>query len=92
MTFAVLPRMAKLFQKHRHSPDPDLACTSCHGTDAEAVAYAMPHGLPPLDPARLPLDTEMGRFMKDEVAPAMADLLDKPSYGCFGCHPKVGAR
>ncbi len=102
MTFAVLPNMARLFQRFRGTRDPDLTCRSCHGADAEAVRYRMPHGLGPLDPAHLPdrnsadpEEARMARFMADEVTPAMADLLGEPLYdprtgrgfGCFGCHP-----
>lgn len=104
MTFAVLPNMARLFQRFRGTRDPDLTCRSCHGADAEAVRYEMPHGLGPLDPAHLPdrnsvdpKEARMARFMADEVTPAMADLIGMPLYdprtgrgfGCFDCHPAI---
>jgi hypothetical protein len=54
MTFAVLPNMARTFQRFAGSAAPDMTCATCHGTDAELVQYAMPHGLPALDPAHLP--------------------------------------
>ena len=89
MTFAVLPTMARLFQEHDGARDPSLTCRSCHGADAERVAYRMPHGLPPL-PAdwRGKVDARTAEFMEQRVTPAMADLLGKESYGCFGCHPR----
>ncbi len=104
MTFTVLPNMGRLFQTFRHTASPDLACTTCHGQDAEDVAYRMPHGLPPLDPAHLPdersRDPRVARtavFMRDEVTPKMADLLGVPlfdpktgrGFSCFSCHPKA---
>src|SRR5579883_2616897 len=54
MTFTVLPNMGRLFAREYGKADPDLTCRDCHGEDAEAVAYAMPHGLPALDPGHLP--------------------------------------
>jgi hypothetical protein len=82
--------MARLFQQHDRTPAPTLMCRSCHGEDAEQVAYAMPHGLPALDPRRMPDPRdERVRFMTDEVTPRMADMLgiDRPDFTCFGCHP-----
>ena len=102
MTFAVLPNMARSFQTFRGSEAPDMTCRTCHGPDAEAVAYRMPHGLPSLDPSRLPRrdarDPNLARtvrFMEDEVTPAMANLLGMPvvrpgepgGFSCFTCHP-----
>ena len=101
MTFVVLPNMARLFQQHEGKPSPDLTCRSCHGHDAEAVQYKMPHGLPALDPAHMPDPTtgdrrgRMAKFMIEEVTPMMIDLLEvapydartKQGFGCFSCHP-----
>jgi hypothetical protein len=92
MTFRVLPNMARLFQRHDGKPAPDLTCRSCHGPDAEQAAYAMPHGLPPLDPQRArDRRDERVRFMTDEVTPTMADLLgiDRADFTCFACHPRA---
>ena len=91
MTFKVLPNMAKLFQGFDGKPAPELTCRSCHGADAEQVGYAMPHGLPALDPAHMPdANGRVARFMAREVTPTMADLLgvDRASFTCFGCHPR----
>ncbi len=90
MTFRVLPNMARLFQRFQGKPVPDMTCRTCHGADAEQVAYAMPRGLPPLDPAHMPPDDRVARFMKDEVVPTMADLLgvDRARLSCFDCHPR----
>jgi hypothetical protein len=90
MTFLVLPNMARLFQRHDGRPAPDLTCRSCHGEDAEQVAYAMPHGLAALDPRHMPDPRDdRVRFMADEVTPKMADLLgiDRADFTCFACHP-----
>ncbi len=99
MTFLVLPNMAPLFQREQRHPFPDMTCRTCHGQDAEAVHYAMPHGLPALDPAHMPdrrsSDPKVARmaaFMADEVTPRMAAMLGKPDLGCFDCHTKGGAR
>jgi mono/diheme cytochrome c family protein len=102
MTWGVLPRMARLFQRHRGTEVANVTCRTCHGADAEEVAYKMPHGLPALDPKHLPdprsSDTREGRiakFMIDEVTPEMADAVGVAprdattgeGFGCFNCHP-----
>jgi hypothetical protein len=99
MTFLVLPNMARLFQEFQHAPDPNLTCRSCHGADAERVAYRMPNGLHPLDPAHMP-DPASGvaKFMTEQVTPKMIDFLgvepfDAQSgrgFGCFNCHASSG--
>ncbi len=82
MTWRVLPHMARAFQTFRKEPAPSLACTTCHGKDAEAVAYQMPHGLPALDPAHLPdpKSSEIARFMIETVTPDMAEILGEPVF------------
>ncbi len=105
MTFAVLPNMARAFQRFRGASAPDMTCRTCHGADAEKVAYEMPHGLPALDPRHMPSvdspdpkEARIAKFMFDEVTPQMADLLGVPLYdpetharfGCFSCHPSTG--
>jgi hypothetical protein len=102
MTFAVLPNMARTFQRFEGTAAPEMTCATCHGVDAEAAGYSMPRSLPPLDPARMPnsgasdpKEARMAKFMTDEVTPAMADLLGLPRYdpqtkrgfSCFSCHP-----
>ena len=89
MEFVVHPNMARLFQAHAKQPDPDMTCRTCHGADAEAVNYAMPHGLPALDPAHMPND-ETAKFMAEEVTPKMIELLGTTPqhFGCFNCHPR----
>jgi hypothetical protein len=54
MTFCVLPSMAKLFQRFERTAYPEMTCRTCHGVDGEAVRYKLPHGLSPLDPAKMP--------------------------------------
>jgi hypothetical protein len=105
MTFLILPNMAPVFQRFAQSPYPSMTCRTCHGADAEAVQYKMPHGLPALDPAHLPdahdrdpRRARLAKFMIDEVTPRMADLLSVPRYdprtktgfSCFNCHPVQG--
>ena len=89
MEFIVHPNMAQLFQENAHTTYPEMTCRTCHGADAEAVNYAMPHGLPPLDPAHMP-DTPTAKFMTEEVTPKMIVLLGttSKSFGCFNCHPR----
>jgi hypothetical protein len=92
MTFTVLPNMGRLFQRFEGKAAPDLTCRTCHGADAERVAYAMPHGLPALDPRRMPDPSgRVARFMAEEVTPQMADLLgvDRARFTCFHCHPRT---
>jgi hypothetical protein len=91
MTFRVHPNMARLFQHHDGKDAPDVTCRTCHGRDAEQVSYAMPHGLPALDPQHMPDEREPKvKFMREQVLPTMADLLgvDRGSLTCFGCHPR----
>jgi hypothetical protein len=101
MTFAVLPNMARLFQRFDGARYPTTTCRTCHGADAEAVHYAMPHGLPALDPGHLPdghdpdpRRARLAQLMIEEVTPQMADLIDVPvddgpsrQRFCFRCHP-----
>lgn len=105
MTWVVLPTMAKHFQAFTGAADATLTCRTCHGPDPESVSYRMPRELSALDPLHLPQpnDTDpRGRttkFMIETVTPTMADLLGEPLYdaktqrgfGCFKCHPAVGA-
>ena len=99
MTWVVLPNMARLFQHFENKPYPDLSCFTCHGMDAERVAYRMPRALSPLDPAHLPgeksPDPRVARvavFMENEVTPTFAEMLGKPDVSCFTCHPRAGSR
>lgn len=89
MTFAVLPNMARAFQRFRGTESPEMTCRTCHGEDAEQVAYKMPHGLPALDRARLPQpgDSPIAKFMIEEVTPQMKELLGGKEVTCFTCHP-----
>jgi hypothetical protein len=103
MTFVVLPNMAREFQAFQGKHDPDMTCRTCHGADAEQVGYAMPHGLPALDPEHVPdsngndAQVRLVKFMNDVVTPRMAELLDvapydahtRSGFGCFNCHPRA---
>ncbi len=96
MTFTVLPNMARLWQSFDRDPWPDVRCTTCHGDDAEAVAYKMPSdAVPALDPAHMPSvdskdadEAKITRFMKDKVVPEMNELMGTTQVTCFSCHPK----
>jgi hypothetical protein len=99
MTWVVLPNMARAFQQFQGTALPELSCFTCHGADAEKVSYAMPHGLPPLDPAHMPRrDSANPRqarfvaFMEDEVLPRFTDMTEDPTVSCFTCHPKAGSK
>jgi hypothetical protein len=95
MSFVVLPNMARLFQRFEGTQYPELTCRSCHGRDADQVAFAMLHTLVPLDPKHLPdprssdpREARIAKFMTDEVTPTFAKLIDAPpdSVSCFSCH------
>jgi hypothetical protein len=106
MTFLVLPNMARLFQRFDGSRYPEMTCRTCHGADAEAMQYKMPHGLRALDPAHLPSanapnpdEARVAKFMIEQVTPQMAELLglavydpnNRRGFSCFACHPRQGA-
>ncbi|HEX3853113.1 MAG TPA: hypothetical protein VHW01_19255 [Polyangiaceae bacterium] len=97
MTWVVLPNMARAFQEFEGTALPELSCFTCHGADAEKVSYAMPHGLPPLDPAHMPRrdsanpkEAKLVAFMEDEVVPRFTHMTEDPTVSCFTCHPKAG--
>jgi hypothetical protein len=91
MTWAVLPVMARAFQRWKHSDAPTLTCRTCHGPDGEARGYKMPSpSLRALDPDHLPRSAA-ATFMTDEVVPTMRELLGKPSLSCFSCHRRGAA-
>ncbi len=95
MTFVVLPNMARLFQRFHGTEYPELTCRSCHGADADQVAFAMPHTLSPLDPAHMPDPrSRIVKFMADEVTPMFARLIEAPagSVTCFSCHARREAK
>lgn len=91
MTWGLLPAMARRFRAFEGTPEPRLACVTCHGRDAEEVAYRMPHGLPPLDPANLPDPASRTvRFMREIVVPLTDRLLEAGgTITCFSCHPSA---
>lgn len=91
MTFTVLPSMGNLFQRHRGDARPELACVTCHGEDAEAVAYRMPNGLIPLDPNDLPQTAE-ARWMAEVVTPRFDRMIrGGGTTTCFSCHARQGS-
>lgn len=104
MTWALLPNLGRTFQRIRGERDPSLACTTCHGEDAERVNYKMPNGLPPLDPEHMPSEASkephearMAKVMREQVMPQAMAILDTVPYdprtkkgsSCFSCHPST---
>lgn len=94
MRGVVTPRMGEIFtgfDRHRY---PELRCATCHGSDGAERAWKMPNpdllleptpwNTGPAAPEHAP--TSFDAFMARSVAPEMAKLLDRPSFGCFGCH------
>jgi len=100
MTFTVLPNLARLWQEVDGDPWPDLRCTSCHGEQAEEIAYRMPSdAVPALDPAQMPRvdspdadEAKITRFMTDKVVPEMKELMGTSQVTCFSCHPRGKSR
>lgn len=104
MTFAVLPNMARAWQRFEGTDAPELTCRRCHGANAEDVAYKMPAAITALDPEHMPSasssnarEARYAKFMREEVVPQMIELLGAKPYdaatrsglGCFTCHPAV---
>jgi cytochrome c553 len=102
MTFVVHPALARRFKTAGSERTAKLTCESCHGERAEAVRYRMP-AIEALRPSRVAEiyrdDAELSpllRFMRDEVTPTTARLMDLPVYdpatgegfSCFNCHLK----
>jgi len=87
MTWSLLPAMMPVMQRTFATKDPELTCRTCHGANAEAVAYKMPNGLPPLDPAHLPTG-KIADAMRRDVTPLLSDILSKAET-CFSCHPSA---
>ena len=85
MTWSLLPAMMPVIQRTFATADPELNCRTCHGANAEAVAYAMPNGLPPLDPGHMPTG-KVAEAMRRDVTPLLSEILGK-SETCFSCHP-----
>ncbi len=91
MTFKVLPNMGRTWRDWKKTEWPELTCRTCHGKDAEAVAYRMPNpSLPPIDPAHPPAGPAAD-FMRTRVVPEMIGLLGTTPerFSCNACHPKV---
>ena len=96
MKETVVPAMGELFLDGH----PDFSCATCHGKDLVDVNFKMPNTLHPFDPANMPFQSAdekvryAAEFMKTQVVPKMAGLLEMPTYnpetrsgfGCFNCH------
>ncbi len=98
MAEVVMPEMQRLFQEHDAERYANFSCATCHGENAHDVAFRMPNGVAPLDPAHIPqifASEEPGAvFMTRTVWPRMAQLLGEPQYNpethegfsCMHCH------
>lgn len=107
MESVVLPRMREVFTGHDPVRFTAVACTTCHGADAEARRFAMPNpALRPLYPSGHPKQRELARekpdilrFMFGTVIPEVQGLLGLRPYdaatgrgfSCFSCHPRAEA-
>ncbi|MEZ4361015.1 MAG: hypothetical protein R3B48_12600 [Kofleriaceae bacterium] len=96
MKTVVMPEMTKLFQAYDPVKFAKFNCKTCHGPDVEVGKFEMPNaGLTKLnfqDPSKM--DEKAAEFMKTQVKPTMARLLQEPEYtpenpkgfGCLECH------
>jgi hypothetical protein len=94
MRSVVKPRMREVFMDFDPHRYPKLNCSTCHGADGAKHAWKMPNPdllLEPTpwntghaDPKGAP--SRIDAFMAKSVAPEMAKLLGRPTFGCFGCH------
>jgi hypothetical protein len=99
MTWTVLPNMARLVQEFEGTALPELSCFTCHGPNGERLKYAMPSGLPALDPNHMPerdsanpREAKYAAFMQDQVVPRFSHMTDNPNVSCFTCHPKANGQ
>jgi hypothetical protein len=101
MKDVVVPEMAKLFQAYDATKYAEFGCKTCHGPSVEAGKFDMPNPMLAklnfADPSKM--DPKAAEFMKNQVKPAMARLLQEPEYtpenpkgfGCLECHTMVEA-
>ena len=104
MMKVVMPKMRDLFQAHDPKHFEKVTCGTCHGKNPKAVEFRMPSpDLPSLpDSPEVFMATvmkekpEMVKFMGEQVAPTMAQLLglkhfdpahpEPGAFSCNGCH------
>lgn len=94
----VVPAMKPVFQNHDPKMFADFGCKTCHGKEAENGHFDMPNA----DLPKIGQSTDWSQFkkenidwMKDEVKPAMAKVMNEPEwspenpkgFGCGACHP-----
>lgn len=84
MRDTVMPEMEKIFSRWDAHRYPKITCVTCHAHDG----FAMPNAELLLEPEAVNGAEPMNRFMREQVTPAMARLLGRPSYDCFGCHTR----
>lgn len=100
MGLVFFPRMQSLFEGEGDAAQKTAAparrgepfrCQSCHGENMIDVAYAMPNTLHPL-PEAAPFETALlhdektARFMKEQVVPAVQELLGATESSTSACH------
>ena len=96
----VVPAMKPVFQNHDPKMFADFGCKTCHGKEAEKGHFDMPNA----DLPKIGKSTDWSQFkkenidwMKDEVKPAMAKVMNMPEwspdnpkgFGCGACHPSA---
>jgi hypothetical protein len=94
----VVPAMKPVFQNHDPKAYAEFGCKTCHGKEAEKGHFDMPNA----DLPKIGKTTDWSKFetkdvdwMKDEVKPAMAKVMNMPEWtpenpkglGCTACHP-----
>jgi hypothetical protein len=101
MKEVVVPEMEKLFKAYDGTKYAEFGCKTCHGDGVDDHTFKMPNSkLPKLnfeDPSKM--DAKAAEFMKTQVKPAMARLLQESEYtpenpkgfGCLECHAMADA-
>jgi hypothetical protein len=97
----VMPVLKPIFQHHNAKDFEKFECATCHGKGAEKDAFDMPNPeLPKLTFADMSkFKKEDIEWMKTEVEPTMAKILNLPMYspenptgfGCLACHTQAGS-
>jgi hypothetical protein len=98
MKETIVPAMKPVFQNHDPRRFAEFGCKTCHGKEADLGHFDMPN----MELPKIGKSTDWSRFkkedidwMKSEVKPTMAKLLEQPEwtpenpkgFGCTECHP-----
>jgi cytochrome c551/c552 len=97
MKTEVLPTMSASFKAFDAAGFAHMSCVTCHGPGAKEGKFGMPNPeLPklPKDGNFAKLPEKATAFMKQQVVPEMAAMLNMAAYdpatqqgfGCFNCH------